>query len=60
MAKQTRAPSDNPTTNGATARAAANLAVSRVVALLRFWALVVGVCVLLLWQVVKCIYKHYV
>jgi hypothetical protein len=31
-----------------TIRAAANWAISRVVALLEFWALVVGMCVLLL------------
>jgi hypothetical protein len=41
-----------------TTLAAATWAASRVVALLEIWALVVGVCVLLLWQVVKCICKH--
>jgi hypothetical protein len=41
-----------------TTRAAANWATSRVVALLEFCALAAGVCVLLLWQVVTCIYKH--
>jgi hypothetical protein len=39
-------------------RAAACWATSRVVCLLEFWALVVGVCVLLLWQVVKSIYQR--
>jgi hypothetical protein len=39
-------------------RAAANWAASRVVTLLELWALVVGVCMLLLWQTGKCIHKH--
>jgi hypothetical protein len=41
-----------------TARAAAYWVTSRIVALLQFWALFVGVCVVLLWRTVKCIYKH--
>jgi hypothetical protein len=36
----------------------ASWAATRVLSLLEFWALVVGVCALLLWQIITCIYKH--